>query len=353
MSGTWESTPRAHVGTDRVAQQFYGLRGVNDALYRREDRQVYKAERWDDVYDPEIDDVVTQYTPASYTEPDGVFDNQAFYQLSDIQFSVVSVVAARGVIKNSSGVLVADATPRRGLGGSFGPGRTMEMNEYDPYGRSRRTLSGDYNHDGQNSVDDNSGFLGGYFASPVKWPADTDENGVSSVDDINVFLSTWYVSESRTHNQANELEGFTNPTLGTGVNSYAAAPVAVPMAYTHDDDGNRTQMDSVNSSGNGFKHKLVYDAWNRLVEIKKATVTGGSTGSYGTAERYAYGGLHHRVSKTEYSTPGGSTGKRRWFTYNASWQAIVEEIDDDYGVSGTPPTAHAGTDRVMLHHDQS
>ena len=50
-----------HGGIDRVVQQVFGLRGINDALYRREDRYLYTPEWYEEVIigtDPETGDSI-------------------------------------------------------------------------------------------------------------------------------------------------------------------------------------------------------------------------------------------------------------------------------------------------------
>lgn len=60
--------------------------------------------------------------------------------------------------------------------------------------------------------------------------------------------------------------------------------------------------------------------------------------------RYTYNGLSWRTSKTTVGTGGVEIAddaapvlrERRIFTYNASWQLVVEEIDDDLDQSPAP-----------------
>jgi RHS repeat-associated protein len=84
------------------------------------------------------------------------------------------------------------------------------------------------------------------------------------------------VTETRTHNAANELQGIA----------------------THDANGNMVLM-------SGLKGK--YDAWNRLVEVKDSSDNLIST--------YEYNGLNQRIKKTV-----GSTVTKSFF--NENWQEI-------------------------------
>ena len=189
--------PPLHGGIDRVVQQVFGLRGINDALYRREDRYWYTPEWYEEVIigtDPETGDSIygepiVHY--AEYHDPDGIFDNQAFYQLSDAQFSVVSVVAAASTKAGAtSGTIVADAATRPGPGGPFVAGRSMEINEYEPYGRSRRFMWADFGRDGTKTAQDISDFLAAWYAGSGQ--ADADENGSLGTQDIYTFLAQWF-----------------------------------------------------------------------------------------------------------------------------------------------------------------
>jgi RHS repeat-associated protein len=102
------------------------------------------------------------------------------------------------------------------------------------------------------------------------------------------------VSESRTHNDQNQLTAI-------GSNSLA-----------YDNNGNSTTDD--------YGHTLVYDAWNRLVEVKH----GGTT-----LRTYAYDGIGRRVTEDTPSTDAVEV------YYSDQWQVLEERT----GASGL--TLHA------------
>src|SRR5262249_5904535 len=147
---------------DRLEHQVFGLRGVNNAIYRREDGRVGHPEVI--VYgdpDPETGDApIISDTPAYTDGPDGVFDKSIF-QLSDAQGSVVCVIAGQ-----------AFTAPN---GNAYTGGRTLKTLEYDPYGRSRNIPIGNFDHTGTLATSDIFDFLSAWYApSPA---ADQNDNG--------------------------------------------------------------------------------------------------------------------------------------------------------------------------------
>jgi hypothetical protein len=123
------------VGVDRCVQQVFGLRGLNDALYRREDRATY-------IYNETTEEETWAGPDGDYTSE---FD-QAIYQLSDPQLSVVATLHDTGYVHWP----VADEV------------------EYDPFGSPRRTPIADFNHSGQVSVQDKALRDAGYDTSGMK-----------------------------------------------------------------------------------------------------------------------------------------------------------------------------------------
>ena len=113
---------------------------------------------------------------------------------------------------------------------------------------------------------------------------------------------TGTAAETRAHNAANELTGFTTPT-STVDPSYDAA-------------GNMTTMPEPGDLISPLS--LKYDAWNRLVEIDSYS---------GNADMTAeYDGLNRRIVRI-------SGGETRHFYYNQQWQVLEERV-------GTSTTAN-------------
>jgi RHS repeat-associated protein len=110
------------------------------------------------------------------------------------------------------------------------------------------------------------------------WDYDAQGNWQSVVTDGNVH--------TRTHNAQNEITGISGAVIPT-----------------YDANGNLTR----DEAGRQF----VYDAWNRLVEVRD--------GSGETVKRYAYDGLHRRISETA----GGVTTD---FYYSDQWQVLEERV---------------------------
>lgn len=119
--------------------------------------------------------------------------------------------------------------------------------------------------------------------------------------------STIKLDHDRDHNKANEIAG-ANPINTTTGNDW------VDPAY--DKNGNMTSgpqgarmYEYTGSTGLTF----IYDAWNRLVEVKNAA---GSS----TIAKYEYDGLNRRIEKHTYV--GGSLDDVEHYYYNTSWQIL-------------------------------
>lgn len=176
-----QSTPST---PDVVAQQIFGVdgRGPDNPIFRREDRAV----------------------PAGASSPaiplDGVFDQQAIYQLADAQGSIVSVVNA--VPPPAGQAAVAPAA-----------GMTCETLDYEPYGRSRRFHAADFNRSGDVTVQDIFDSNGAYFSGAVA--SDTNNSGDRSVQDIFDFLTVYLAA----------------PATGTAPDAVSGLITANPYGY--------------------------------------------------------------------------------------------------------------------------
>jgi len=100
------------------------------------------------------------------------------------------------------------------------------------------------------------------------------------------------LTQTRTHNKANEI-----------------ATIAVASTHvSHDANGNMTKC--VKPVGWNTSYELVYDAWNRLVQVTGTTVA-----------RYFYDGLNRRVK----TAIGSDTPRIHYF--NSNWQCVEEFAD--------------------------
>jgi RHS repeat-associated protein len=119
----------------------------------------------------------------------------------------------------------------------------------------------------------------------------------STVSTLNVAASDYSaaVDENRAHNATNELIN-----IGAGQDG-----------RTYDHNGNLL-------TANGKVY--IYDAWNRLVEIRQGSAT---------IAKYDYNALHWRVAKRALS-PNGVDDMQRLMYYSPSWQLLYEDIDDTY-----------------------
>jgi hypothetical protein len=159
------------------------------------------------------------------------------------------------------------------------------------------------------------------------------------------------------------------PAMSAASAGWAGAPYAAAGSqFVYDENGNRiasgwdatanAPVDAVAAAAGvtGLRFKYVYDAWNRLVEIKRASVKGGTPtdDKYRALARYRYNGLNWRTSKLTVSTVGGPNGaamvlsddelpagdaglvELRTFWYDAALRAVAEDVDMD--AASPPPT---------------
>lgn len=135
---------------------------------------------------------------------------------------------------------------------------------------------------------------------------------------------TWDLNQTRTSNPVNEI---------TAINETAGASWVTPG---YDSEGNMTTLPRPADPSGDFTG--IYDAWNRLVELRGLddTVVG----------RYEYDGLTRRVvkrtfplledleasdseTKTEEDRNGQPQAHRRDYYYNSRWQILEERVGDD------------------------
>jgi RHS repeat-associated protein len=103
---------------------------------------------------------------------------------------------------------------------------------------------------------------------------------------------TFDLNQNRVHNKANEI-----------------ATIAGASTYTGNDaNGNMTTV--VKPDNWSAAYTLIYDAWNRLVQVKDGTTT---------VATYGYDGLNCRVKKVV----GSET---RVFYFNRDWQCVEEHV---------------------------
>jgi RHS repeat-associated protein len=134
---------------NRIGQYFWGLRYIDDFIYRQEDRDLTNADPMTDPAEPDFD-------PA---------ETGSWYALTDVQFSVIALM-----------------TPEA---------RIAERVVYDPYGRGRHYFPADYNGDTLVNVPDlNSHFLSAWFADNLSadWTRDND----TDVPDIFSYQTDWF-----------------------------------------------------------------------------------------------------------------------------------------------------------------
>ncbi|MBX3322116.1 MAG: hypothetical protein KF757_03915 [Phycisphaeraceae bacterium] len=101
-------------------------------------------------------------------------------------------------------------------------------------------------------------------------------------------------TQTRTHNLANEAEKLTSGS----------------QTHYYDDAGSLGLVTA------GPEYELIYDAWNRLVEVR--SVGSGSA----VLAKYRYNGLHQRTIAEQHT--GGSLSSRERFFYSPDWQLLEQ-----------------------------
>jgi len=100
------------------------------------------------------------------------------------------------------------------------------------------------------------------------------------------------LNQARTHNKANEI----------------ATIAGASTNIAQDANGNMTKVVKPNNWGANFT--LIYDAWNRLVQVKDGNAI---------VATYQYNGVNHRVKKV-------ASDVTRYFYFNEQWQCLEERV---------------------------
>jgi RHS repeat-associated protein len=157
-----------------------------------------------------------------------------------------------------------------------------------------------YSYDGMNQlIDMQRGTLGANKASIIsqyknweeQFTFDATGNFANYKQDQN-GSGSWSLNHTRTHSKANEI------LTVAGSTSYVA----------NDKNGNMIKVSKPDNWSAAYT--LVYDAWNRLVQVKDGATT---------VATYGHNGLNHRVKKVV----GSET---RLFYYNRQWQCLEEYV---------------------------
>ncbi len=130
-----------------------------------------------------------------------------------------------------------------------------------------------------------------------------DANG----DDAYTGTTGEEVDQDRAHNTVNEIDAITQLA-----NQIAWADPA------YDVRGNMTTVPMPSDLTDTYT--CIYDAWNRLVEVKDGETT---------IAKYEYDGLNRRIEKQYDSDGSGGIDLYRHFYYNTNWQIIETRQTDD------------------------
>jgi RHS repeat-associated protein len=174
-----------------------------------------------------------------------------------------------------------------------------QLYAYDNLNRLTSFDKGDLNgtHDGMSAL-----------ASAQRWTLDPTGNWSEFKEDANGdtdYTDATDLDQDRTHNKVNE------------VTDVAEAGGQVAWATpTQDLAGNMTALPKPSAPATSLT--AIYDAWNRLVEVKEGS---------STVATYKYDGLSGRIAKESYT--GGSVSETRRFYYSSDdWQVLEERVDE-------------------------
>ncbi|MCA9232782.1 MAG: RHS repeat-associated core domain-containing protein, partial [Planctomycetales bacterium] len=115
---------------------------------------------------------------------------------------------------------------------------------------------------------------------------------------------TTTLDQDRAHNDVNEIDDGSNNGITTTTGTNWVDPV-------HDAAGNMTTIPQPQDPSDDYK--LVYDAWNRVVQVKDGFLK---------VQVNQYDGLNRRIERDE-SNRGGN---KRHFYYSRQWQVLEERI---------------------------
>jgi RHS repeat-associated protein len=154
------------------------------------------------------------------------------------------------------------------------------------------------------------------------WPA-FQQDGLLNYSTLadNDFADATDIDQTRDHNKANEIDDDEIDGNTPSDTITVAVPQEEWLAPQYDKAGNMRAMPR--PSNTSLPYLLVYDAWNRLVEVKTTTTT---------VQKNKYDGLHRRIVKEKYA--GGSLNETRHYYYNEKWQVVEERLE----VTGTIDT---------------
>ncbi|MFO0911688.1 MAG: RHS repeat-associated core domain-containing protein [Pirellulales bacterium] len=178
----------------------------------------------------------------------------------------------------------------------YASNRTLRDIPSSLYGTNN--LDQTYGYDGLNRLKNfDQGVYTTSIASPTQeqdWTLDMLGNWSNLLEKTSGSTT---LNQNRTHNNANEI-----------------ATIAGASTYVgHDAAGNMTKIPKPTNWSAAYD--LVFDPWNRIVQVKD----GGST-----VATYGYDGLHRRITKTV----GGTTEQHY---YNENWQCVEVRIGTESG----------------------
>ncbi len=128
------------------------------------------------------------------------------------------------------------------------------------------------------------------------------------------------LDQDRTHSIVNEIDTDNDHADGRDEGAITESAGSVWLGLSYDACGN--VKIGPKPAAETTRHHYVYDAWNRLVEVKADSV--GTPGTPGdTIAEYRYDGLNRRIAKI---VKNGATWDRTDFYYSVGWQVLEERF---------------------------
>ncbi len=142
---------------------------------------------------------------------------------------------------------------------------------------------------------------------PFKW--DPDGSGAASL-----------ITQSRDHNDANEIDTTNDHSDAAGNSISGTGADWVDPVY----DASGNLVEGPRAGDETTRNTYVYDAWNRLVEVKD-----GST----TLAEYEHDALFRRIASEDQGSSGNPT---KHYFYNAAWQVVEVRLETSSVIDPDP-----------------
>ena len=235
--------------------------------------------------------------------------------------------AQRGCLHGGDGT----TSLRAPVGGDANKDGVINSSDYDKIDAGYRSggntwEEGDFNGDGVVNSSDYDIIDTNWLIPPTRnvtrtWDWSLDALGNWAGYDYDEGDGTsWDLEQERDHNDANEIDTDNNDSNGPDDDAITESAGSSWLSPKYDARGNMTS--GPRPGAETTRHHYVYDAWNRLVEVKDDS--GGSPDE--TIAEYRYDALGRRITRI---VKDGENWDRTDFYYTTSWQVLEERLADD------------------------